>query len=89
MTQDKLEISWHQMLILIMISRMSKHVTLKIFCASIFSMAMTQFSHSILSNCIQEKRNNISVNGTREINKKSRSRREKTTKPIEISDWMQ
>jgi hypothetical protein len=49
----------------------------------------TQFSRSILLNCIKGKRNNISVNGTREINKKSRKRREKTTKPIEISGWMQ
>jgi hypothetical protein len=48
----------------------------------------TIFSHSISSNCIQGKRNSISVNGTREINKKSRSRREKTTKPIEIPGWM-
>jgi hypothetical protein len=76
------------MLMLITISRMSKHVKLKILCASIFSMT-TKFSHSILSNCIQGKRNNISVNGTREINKKSRSRREKTTTPIEIPGWMQ
>jgi hypothetical protein len=51
----------------------------------------TQFSHSILSlsNWIQGKSNNISENGTREINKKSRSRREKTMKPIEMSGWMQ
>jgi hypothetical protein len=49
----------------------------------------TKFSHSILSYCIQGKRNNTSVNGTREINKKSRSRREKTTKPIEMPGWMQ
>jgi hypothetical protein len=77
------------MLMLITISRMSKHVILKILCASIFSMTSTIFSHSILSNCIQGERNNISVNGTREINKKSRSRREKTTKPIEKSGWMQ
>jgi hypothetical protein len=67
---------------------MSKHVILKILCASIFSMT-TQFSRSILLNCIKGKINNISVNGTREINKKSRKRREKTTKPIEKSGWMQ